>query len=129
VTAPDGRRWKVRRLVLPRLRRRPSAEGLDIAAADAAILDAGLFGIAVLAVGILVLVFLPFVFFVLELLLLPLYILYRVVRGKPWIVEARSGSEVLRWAVRGWRRSGETVCQVARSLELGERPELPPASL
>jgi hypothetical protein len=126
VTAPDGRRWKVRRLVLPRLRGRPSGEGLDVAAADAAILDAGLAGVAVLVLGILVLVFLPFVFFALELLLLPLYFAYRVVLKKPWIVEARSGSEALRWPVRGWRRSGETVGLIARSLELGERPTPPP---
>jgi hypothetical protein len=73
VTAPDGRRWKVRRLVFPCLRGRPSAEGLD-AAPDAAMLDfdAGVAGLAVLVVGILVLIFLPFVFFALELLLLPL---------------------------------------------------------
>jgi hypothetical protein len=122
VTAPDGRRWKVRRLVLPRLRGRPSAEGVEHVG-DAALLDAGLAGLAVVVVGILVVIFLPFVFFVLELLLLPLYVLYRIARRKPWIVEAKSGSEMLRWPVKGWRCSGEAVGRIARSLELGERPE------
>jgi hypothetical protein len=48
-----------------------------------------------------------------------------VLRGKPWTVEARSGSDALRWQVPGWRRSGEAVGQIARSLELGERPDGP----
>ncbi len=125
MTAPDGRRSKVRRLLYPRLRGRPSVKGLEEGEWAAFDLDAGLAGLAVVVVGILVLIFLPFVFFALELLLLPLYILYRIVRGKPWIVEARSGSEVLRWPVPGWRRSGETVGRIARSLELGEHPEPP----
>jgi hypothetical protein len=125
VTAPDGREWTVRRLWLPRRRWRGPEAG-DDAPLLLELGDIPAVGIVfvVLAVVLAVLAALPFVIFALELVLLvPVLVAYRVLRGKPWTVEARSGSEVLRWPVRGWRRSGEAVGQVARSLELGERPE------
>ena len=123
MTAPDGRRWTVRRLWLPRLRRRgsnggdPGPWGLDPVG------DVGDFGAAALAaivLAIVVLVFLPYVFFLLELVVLPLVIAYRVVLRKPWTVEARGGSEGRRWRVVGWGRAGEVVDEIAHALERGD---------
>jgi len=122
---PDGRRWRVRRLLFPRVRGTPSLDGVGDAGGDLGTVagDAGLVGIAAIVLAVLVLVFLPYVFFALELLVVPLLFAYRVVLGKPWTVEARSGSERLRWHVRGWRRAGDVAEGICRSLERGEPPE------
>jgi hypothetical protein len=71
---------------------------------------------------LLVLIFLPYVFFGLELLVLPLFLAYRIARGKPWTVEARSGSERRRWQVHGWRNAGEAAGLIAQALARGEPP-------
>ena len=83
-------------------------------------MEAGAAGIAIVLVSILVLIFLPYVFLLLELLVLPLLFGYRILFGKPWTVEARSGSERLRWQVEGWRRAGEVGAEVVRALERGQ---------
>jgi hypothetical protein len=127
VTAPDGREWTVRRLWLPRRRWR-GPEGGDDAPLLMELGDIPVIGVVfvVLAIALALLAALPFVILALELLLVvPVLVAYRVLRGKPWTVEARSGSEALRWQVPGWRRSGEAVGQIARSLEVGERPDGP----
>jgi hypothetical protein len=129
VTAPDGRRWTVRRLWLPRPRGRTSADGADaFSYADGALFDAGLAGLAIVVVTVLVLVFLPYVFFVFELLVLPLVFAYRVLLRKPWTVEARTGSERRRWRVVGWRRAGEVRDEIARALERGDSVIAPAGS-
>ena len=142
VVAPDGRVWTVRRLWLPRLRRRnrqrddsdddSADDGDDWASGpwgdlltvpdDPAGLVVGL--VAIVAIGLFVFFLLPYTLFVLELLVVPLLFAYRIAFGKPWTVEAISRGrprKVMRWKVVGWRESGEAVEEVAHCLEQGER--------
>jgi hypothetical protein len=132
VTAPDGRRWTVRRLWLPRMRRRrsdggdPGPWGFDGPVGD--IGDVSAAALAVVVLAILVLVFLPYVFFLLELVVLPLVFAYRILLRKPWTVEARGDGERNRWRVVGWRRAGEVVDEIAGALERGDEVIAPRGS-
>jgi hypothetical protein len=103
------------------VRWRPSGQGVEYADWTLA-WEAGFAGFALVVVGLLILIFLPYVFFGLELLVLPLFIAYRIARGKPWTVEARSGSERRRWQVHGWRNAGDAAGLIAQALARGEPP-------
>jgi hypothetical protein len=134
VTSPDGRQWTVRRRWtnrrLPHWRRiRSGTSGGGDAAWWA--LDVGndfLAGIAIalvvlVLVGVFVFLVIPLIVFTLELLVVLLVValaaLGRVLLGRPWTVEARSGDDVRTYAVKGWRASAEKVDEVATSLERG----------
>jgi hypothetical protein len=111
---------------LPRRRKRPRPEDVDgsvVSTATDDLLVAVLIPVLVAIVAILVILLLPYVVLLLELLFLPFLFVYRVMLGKPWTVEARSGSERLRWNVVGWRRAGEAAAEIRGALERGERPE------
>ncbi len=148
--APDGRVWSVRRLWLPRLRRRDgrgNGDGDDDGdgdSGDASWGDAFLTGLpddlggiviaiaGVVAIGLFVFFVLPYFLFVLELLVLPILFAYRILFRKPWTVEAVSRTpprELLRWQVVGLRESGEAVGEVAYSLERGETSPVPSSAL
>ena len=142
--APDGTQWRVRRLWLPRLRRRrrdgddrsgdsggdnggDGSGGVDGGGLDVGDGDFGAVVLAILlvvAIGFVIALALPFVFFALELLVLPLVLLYKIVFRRPFTVEARtSRGRRMRWHVVGWRRSGEFAGEVAAALAHGR--ELP----
>ncbi len=57
----------------------------------------------------------------LRLLLLPVVALLRAVHVMPWPIEARRGPELVRTeSVRGWRRSGERMNELAEAIRRGE---------
>ena len=92
--------------------------------------------LAAAAVVALLLV-IPLLFFGIELIVFGVLVAggltARVVSRKPWVVEATSydplaSDRQLEWRVRGWRRSGELIEQVASDLAAGREPtqhELP----
>ena len=83
------------------------------------------------------LVVIPLLFFGVELIVFGVLaaggLTARVVSRSPWVVEATSydplaSDRQLEWRVRGWRRSGELIEQVASDLAAGREPtqhELP----
>ena len=139
MTSPRGERWRVRRLWLPRLRRRSDIPdggngsdwgSLPVGSALPDDLVAGVVAaLAVALLAVLVFLFLPYVLFVLELLVLPFLLLYRVAFRRPWLVEARgSAGRRMRWKVvggaRAARRSGRS-----RRRSNGARLSLRPSEL
>lgn len=89
------------------------------------------------AAVVALLVVIPLLFFGVELIVFGVLVAggltARVASRKPWIVEATSYDSLasdrqLEWRVRGWRRSGELIEQVASDLAAGREPtrrELP----
>jgi hypothetical protein len=134
VTAPDGRRWKVRRRWVAYERRVLTREGVGDAASSLGIPlgpdDVGVLGFVVGAIALLLLAALAVVValeLVLVLVLVPAALLGRIALGRPWPVVARSGGERHRWEVRGWRASGRHVDAVADAISRGR--ELPRGSV
>jgi hypothetical protein len=96
--------------------------------------DTSLEGIEVLLIGVVVLVvvivvLIPVLLFGLELILLGLLVAAgtatRALFGRPWLVQAcpSEGSDgALAWEVKGWRRSGELIEEVATELAAGHTP-------
>jgi hypothetical protein len=91
----------------------------------------GLEALAVLAVVAIVIavVIVPLVLFGVELVIAGLVvaagIAARVALGRPWIVVATSDSDTagaLAWEVKGWRRSGQLIEDVAAELAAGVAP-------
>jgi hypothetical protein len=141
VVAPDGvewrvgRRWLTRRPQLPRPRRAGIAAGSlnslgtgwpDFGSVD---LGEGLLAVAVAVAFLLILV--PVLFFGVELIILGTLVaagvIARTLRRQPWVIEARSTDPLtsgrqLEWRVRGWRRSGKLIAQVALDLSNGREP-------
>jgi hypothetical protein len=84
------------------------------------------------AVVAVVLVLVPVVFFGLELVVLGALlsggVIARTVFRQPWVIEARSTDPVssgrrLEWRVRGWRKSGRLIAQIASDLSAGREPD------
>lgn len=146
MTAPDGARWRVRRVWAPRLgtetvwgrlrrRMRKGRRFMGRRAADAAdVPDPGCLSdaadeLALVLVAVVVLVFLffvgiPFVLAIIDLALFVVLTLLgigaRVVFRRPWLVEARGpDGQRVTWRVVGWRDSGETVDAAANALTHG----------
>jgi hypothetical protein len=140
VTAPTRNEWRVRRRLsargLPSLqkwRRRTT----EVASSDPVgwVPDVGGFDdiggliFAIVACVVIVLVVIPLLLFGIELVLvgvaLAAGLIGHVVLGRPWLVEAIPASGLDRprvWAVKGWRRSGRTVDEVADALAAGREP-------
>jgi hypothetical protein len=85
-----------------------------------------------IAIGalLLFLVLLPLIGIALELIVLLVLlwsgIVGRVVFGRPWIVVATDLDDPARSAaiaVKGWRRSGRAVAEIATAIRAGESPE------
>lgn len=127
VTAADGRVWRVYRRWLPwtpRLRRGRIrvAEAFDSDDVGdnpgiLATIVGGLIALVVLAVVV------PLLLAVAEVLalvvLLPLFVLARVLLRRPWIVVAKSRGaypEIMTRAVPGWKASGAAVQAMAREI-------------
>ncbi|HET9770367.1 MAG TPA: hypothetical protein VFS16_05720 [Acidimicrobiia bacterium] len=145
VTAPDGRRWVVRRRWLPRLGgetlwgrfsrrlRQTFRRAGDAADADPGCLEVlgeGFVAAIVIIVVVLALVFvfIPLLVAIVDLLFLLalalLGALARILFRRPWIVEARADdATTLRWRVTGWRASHERCVQVAQQLQAGTDPD------
>jgi len=92
--------------------------------------------LAVAAVVALLLILVPVLFFGVELIilgaLLAAGVFARTLLRQPWVIEARSidpltSGRALEWSVRGWRRSGRLIAQVASDLEAGREPEHGPS--
>ncbi|CAN5353137.1 hypothetical protein BH20ACT5_BH20ACT5_12090 [soil metagenome] len=68
---------------------------------------------------------LPAIFFGIELLIAGIYIGWRELTGRPWVVEARQhrpAPEVLAWEVVGWKRSGRVIDTIAEAIRAGTPP-------
>jgi hypothetical protein len=135
VTTPDGATWRIKRHWIsrkPRWRRQQidPDRGTDIAhwAPDLLSLfddtSIGPFVAVIVVIGLL-LFFTGFFIFIVEIVIVAVAIVLTVVAKilfrRPWYVEAIRAGDGLRrrWAVVGWRRSGEFVEEVARSFEAG----------
>jgi len=129
----------VRRLWLPRVRRRRDGNGgqddgswlggsgFDVGGDDlgGAIVGIVIAVVFVVVLALIVIFVLPYVFFVFELALVPLVVLYKIVFRRPFTIEAtmqRNRHTKRRWKVIGWRASGEAVEEVARAFEQGREP-------
>lgn len=144
VTAPDGRKWIVRRRWMPRLgheslwtrfsRRlrqtlRRAEDGADLDPGCAAEIGEGIVAaVAVilfaLALFYVVIPLLVAIFDLLILLVLALLgALARVLFRRPWTVEARADDgTTLTWRVIGWRATHERCVQAAQRLQAGIEP-------
>ena len=138
VIAPDGAEWHVGRRWLtsrPRLNR---PRGREIASESLS--NLGNIGNVDLGEGLLiataalafVLILIPVLFFGVELIilgaLLAAGVIARTLLRQPWVVEATSIDPLtpgrrLEWRVRGWRKSGELIDQVASDLSAGREPD------
>ena len=85
------------------------------------------------AVVAFLLILIPVLFFGIELItlgvLLAAGVITRTVLGQPWVIEARSTDPLtpgrqLEWRVRGWRKSGKLITQVASDLSAGRDPDV-----
>jgi hypothetical protein len=129
VTDPDGRRWIVQRRLAPRVRWRKveiKADPFDsLMLIDdyslSGIVAGFLLGLLVVVLGaVLILVLLPALALLGELLLVPALFLL----GRIFIVQARTDGppvDGFRVRQRGWRRSAETVREVAEAIAGGDR--------
>ena len=141
VVAPDGvewrigRRWLTRRPRLGRPSRREiaseSLSNIGPGLPDIGNLDLGQGLLLVAAVVAVALILIPILFLGIELIvvgaLLAAGVMARTVLRQPWVVEARSSDAVaperrLEWRVRGWRKSGKLIGQVASDLSAGRKP-------
>jgi hypothetical protein len=84
------------------------------------------------AVVAFLLVLVPILFFGVELIIVGVVlaagVIARTVFRQPWVIEARStgpltSTRQLEWRVRGWRRSGKLIAQVASDLSAGREPD------
>ena len=134
VTSPDGDQWRVKRRwmnrPLPTLRgrwgrrdgERAVARGLDVVSFD--FTDSIVATVAgFVLVVLIVFVFFPLIGIAFELalvfLLLSSGIVGRVVLRRPWIVEAANldhPEHSTAFAVKGWRRSGEAIEALTRTI-------------
>jgi hypothetical protein len=142
VTSPDGERWQVRRRwldrPLPDLRRRFRQYREEAKDSDGSldafwvidVADSLWVGIA-LAVVVILIVFLllPLIGVALELILLLALlgsgIVGRVVLRRPWTVEAANLGDEMQsaaYAVKGWRRSGRAVDEIATAIQAAGPP-------
>jgi hypothetical protein len=142
VVAPDGvewrvgRRWLARRPRLNRPRRREiAAESLNHLGSgwpDLENVDLGEGLLIAAAVVALLLILIPVLFFGIELIVLGMLlaagVITHTVLGQPWVIEASSTDPLapgrhLEWRVRGWRRSGKLIAQIASDLSAGREPD------
>jgi hypothetical protein len=89
-------------------------------------------GMLLVAVAVAIaLILIPVLFLGIELIvvgvLLASGVMARTIFRKPWVVEARSGDSLtslrlLEWQVRGWRKAGKLIGQVASELSAGREP-------
>lgn len=85
----------------------------------------------VAAVVAVALILIPILFLGIELIvvgaLLAAGVMARTLLRQPWVVEATSSDSLtsgrlLEWRVRGWRKSGKLIDQVASDLSAGHEP-------
>lgn len=147
VTSPDGDRWSVRRRwserPLPNLLRRfrknadeVEETGLipglgDLTSTPATVIPEGWIGLALAVVAVFIFVLLiPLLGLALELIVLLLVfwsgLAGRVLLGRPWVVEAVNrddGERSVAYAVKGFRRSGDAVAELAAAIAADGPPE------
>ena len=141
VVAPDGVEWRVGRRWLTRRPKFNRPRGRAIASESVSNLGSGWPDIGNLDLGeallvaaaalALVLILIPVLFFGVELIilgaLLAAGVTARTLLRQPWVVEAASTDPLtpgrrLEWRVRGWRKSGKLIDQVASDLSTGREP-------
>jgi len=140
--APDGVRWQVGRRWLTRRPKLGRPDRGEVAGQSLNIFEAGWpelgnvdLGeglLAVAAVVAVLLILVPMLFFGVELIILGALLAAGVVGhtllGQPWVIEARSidpltSGRQLEWRVRGWRKSGRLIAQIATDLSAGREPD------
>lgn len=140
VVAPDGVEWRVGRRWLTRSANLGRPDRGEIALEslnhlgswpDLGSVDFGEGLLVVAAVVAALLILIPILFFGVELIilggLLAAGLITHTVLGQPWLIEARSSDPLmpqrrLEWRVRGWRKSGKLIAQVAEDLSTGRNP-------
>ena len=141
VVGPDGVEWRIGRRWLtrrPRLGRPSRGEiasesllNIGPAWPEVGNVDLGDGLLLVAAVVAVALILIPILFLGVELIvvgaLLAAGVMARILLRQPWIVEARSSDpltsgRLLEWRVRGWRKSGKLIDQVASDLSAGREP-------
>ena len=141
MVAPDGVEWRIGRRWLTRRPRlgRPgrgeiaSESLLNVGPAwpDVGNLDLGDGLLLVALVAAVALILIPILFLGIELIvlgaLLAAGVMARTLLRQPWVVEARcndslTSGRLLEWRVRGWRKSGKLIGQVASDLSAGREP-------
>lgn len=142
VTSPDGAHWRVRRRwldrPLPDLRKRfreyreeNSGDGMLDGFFYIDFADSIWAGIAfAVLVALVVFLLLPLIGLALELILLiallGVGLVARVIFRRPWTVEAvelDKGGRSASYAVKGWRRSGRAVAEIATAVEISGPPD------
>ena len=128
VTTPDGATWRIKRHWIsrtPKLRDRESPGGEDLLDLFSVFDDTpvGLVAGIVLAV-VAFFFFNGFFLFLAEVAIVGVVLLVtlaaKFLLRRPWFVDAVCATRApRRWAVVGWRRSGEVIDQLARALEAG----------
>lgn len=136
--APDGAEWHVGRRWLTSRPRLDRPRGREIASeslsnlGDIGNVDLGGGLLVATAALAFVLILIPVLFFGVELIilgtLLAAGVIARTLLRQPWVVEATSIDPLtpgrrLEWRVRGWRKSGELIDQVASDLSAGREPD------
>jgi hypothetical protein len=141
LTSPDGDQWQVRRRWLdrpvPKIRR--SMKGANEEVALEGGLEALFTGLgesiplaigAAIVVALLALFLLPLIGIALEIAiliaLLSSGIVGRVLLRRPWTIEAVDLTHPQRsaaFAVKGWRRSGDAIDELARAIPVSGLPE------
>jgi hypothetical protein len=141
VIAPDGVEWRVGRSWLTRRPKLDRPRRGDIASGsvynvgsgwpDIGNLDLGEGMVLAAAAVALVLILIPVLFFGVELIILGVLlaggVIARTLLRQPWVVQATSTDPLtsgrqLEWRVRGWRKSGKLIAQVASDLSAGREP-------
>jgi hypothetical protein len=141
IVAPDGVEWRVGRRWISRgpglgrpRRREIAGESLNHLGStwpDLGNVDLGQGLLVAAAAVVVLLILIPVLFFGIELIvlgaLLAAGVTTHTVLGQPWVIEARSTDPLtsgrsLEWRVRGWRKSGKAVAQVASDLSAGRDP-------
>jgi hypothetical protein len=136
VHTPEGQQWTVRRLILPDALRIEPFEafprrwvvargtetrlltvGVQHGVPPGSVQMFGAEGLVGIVVWVLLLLLAP--------LLVPLALLMKLALRRPWWVEAKSGGQIMRWRVRGFRNAARTVDAVAEAFEAGTRDPSP----
>ena len=127
VTTPDGATWRIKRHWIsrtPKLRDREGPGGEELFDLFSVFNDTPLALIVVVVLLVAFFFFNGFFLFLAEVVIVTMVLVVTLVAKvflrRPWFVDAVCATKApRRWAVVGWRRSGEVIEQLAKALEAG----------